>query len=248
MIRLARLSRVITYLNFKSNVKMSLRLGKLIFFLILYLHLIGCFWFYIARQDEEWRPPLDEYRDFTEIYIEDSWTQYFTSLYYSVLLLAGNDMLPQGNLQVIFSTIMIFAAAIINANIFGNIAVLLQQIYRKSSNFQEKLENATTTMKSLNIPEPLQKTVQQYLTSTQSTLEQQTEFDKFLSLLSPSLRIQITKHIFQAALLSNDVFDGKPEIIDQILQDLDTSLFLPENEICRQDSIGREIFFLAKGE
>ena len=139
LIRLARLSRVITYLNFKSNVKMSLRLGKLIFFLILYLHLIGCFWFYIARQDEKWSPPFDEAKDETELYQESAFYQYITSLYYSVLLLAGNDMLPQGSVQIIFSTIMIFAAAIINANIFGNIAVLLQQIYRKSFKFSRKV-------------------------------------------------------------------------------------------------------------
>ena len=56
-----------------------------------------------------------------------------------------------------FTTIIIFASFIINANIFGNIAVLLQQMYRKSSNFQEKLEMATSTMKNINIPDKLQK-------------------------------------------------------------------------------------------
>lgn len=38
LIRVLRLSRLITYLNLKSELKMSLKLGKLIFFLILYLH------------------------------------------------------------------------------------------------------------------------------------------------------------------------------------------------------------------
>lgn len=66
-------------------------------------------------------------------------------------------MSPQGYFQIIFVTILLFAASIINANIFGNIAVLLQQIYRKSSAFQDKLEMATSTMKNINIPERLQK-------------------------------------------------------------------------------------------
>jgi len=38
LIRVARLSRVIKYLNLKSNLKMSLGLAKLVFFLFLYLH------------------------------------------------------------------------------------------------------------------------------------------------------------------------------------------------------------------
>jgi hypothetical protein len=56
--------------------------------------------------------------------------QYIVSLYYSVLSLAGNDMLPQNGLQITFATILTLAAAIINANIFGNMAVLLQQLNR----------------------------------------------------------------------------------------------------------------------
>ena len=248
LIRLARLSRVITYLNLQANIKMTLRLGKLIFFLILYLHLIGWFWFYIARQDEKWIPPYYEFSDTNDIYQQSDFVQYITSLYYSVLFLAGNDLLPQGTVQILFATIAIFAAAIINANIFGNIAVLLQQINRKNANFQEKLELANTTMKNLRIPERLQKTIQQYLTSTESTLDQQKEFDSFLSMLSPSLKIEVTKHIFHNAILSNPVFDRKTEIIDDILHNLNTCLYFPENEIWSQGTIGRELYFLAKGE
>lgn len=38
LVRVLRLSRLITYLNVKSELKMSLKLAKLIFFLILFLH------------------------------------------------------------------------------------------------------------------------------------------------------------------------------------------------------------------
>ena len=38
LVRVLRLSRLITYLNFKNDVKMSLKLIKLVFFLVLYLH------------------------------------------------------------------------------------------------------------------------------------------------------------------------------------------------------------------
>jgi len=41
LVRILRLSRLITYMNLKDDVKMSLKLGKLIFFLIMYIHCIG---------------------------------------------------------------------------------------------------------------------------------------------------------------------------------------------------------------
>ena len=41
LIRIVRLTKLITYLNLKDDVKMSLKLGKLIFFLIMYIHCVG---------------------------------------------------------------------------------------------------------------------------------------------------------------------------------------------------------------
>ena len=248
LIRVARLSRLIAYLNLKSDIKMAIRLIKLVFFLILYLHCISCFWFYIVRQREVWIPPLDEMYDNTIIYQRHHFYQYLTSLYYSVLMLAGNDLNPQGVTELIFATIFILAASIINANIFGNIAVILQQINKRSSSFHEKVESATTTMRNMSIPENLQNKIQAYLISTQSTLDQQQEYDNFLKLLSPSLKREVTKHIFQESIACNPIFEDRTEIIDLILYDLTAVLFLPEDNICRQGTVGTEFYFLAKGE
>lgn len=41
LVRVLRLSRLITFMNLKDDIKMSLKLIKLIFFLVLYLHLIA---------------------------------------------------------------------------------------------------------------------------------------------------------------------------------------------------------------
>ena len=41
LVRILRLSRLITYINLQNDVKMSLKLGKLIFFLIMYIHCVG---------------------------------------------------------------------------------------------------------------------------------------------------------------------------------------------------------------
>jgi hypothetical protein len=42
LIRIARLSRIIAYMNVKEDFKLILKLIKLIFFLVMYLHLLGC--------------------------------------------------------------------------------------------------------------------------------------------------------------------------------------------------------------
>ena len=53
------------------------------------------------------------------------------SIYHSVLLMTGNDAFPVGDIQVFFVVFSNTVGAIINANIFGNMAVLIQDLNRK---------------------------------------------------------------------------------------------------------------------
>ena len=77
-----------------------LKLAKLVFFLIMYLHCLACIWFLIVEQDKTWIPPLDYVFIETEVYQQTNAYQYWISLYHSVLMLTGNDVGPRGNYQV----------------------------------------------------------------------------------------------------------------------------------------------------
>ena len=76
LVRVLRLSKLITYLNLKSNVKMSLKLAKLIFFIVMFIHCLACIWFYIVSADNSWCPPLDDKYIVTELYTMDQFTKY----------------------------------------------------------------------------------------------------------------------------------------------------------------------------
>jgi len=126
-------------------------------------------------------------------------------------MLGGNDVGPRTDVQLVFVTLMLVMAAIINANIFGNIAVLIQSLNRKAANFQEKMEYASETMKNLKIPAEIQDDVKSYLTYTQTTLDHQKDLDVFLNMLSPSLRHQVSVLIFHDTIATNSCFKGKIE-------------------------------------
>ena len=97
LIRLVRLNRLITGLHAERRVKTILKIIKLTFFLMLYVHCQGCVWYFVVKQDQLWIPPVQ--------YIETSltanfiWTmpliyQYWMAIYTSLLMLMGNDILP----------------------------------------------------------------------------------------------------------------------------------------------------------
>ena len=53
---------------------------------------------------------------------------YIESYYYAILLLCANDIGPVGSLQVFIVCLCILLGAIANANIFGNMAVLISEM------------------------------------------------------------------------------------------------------------------------
>lgn len=59
LIRVIRLNRIIRDMNAQSHIKVVLKLFKLTFFLLLYVHIQSCLWYAIVKQDKLWMTPHD---------------------------------------------------------------------------------------------------------------------------------------------------------------------------------------------
>eukprot|EP00347_Sterkiella_histriomuscorum_P022573 403337973 len=247
LLRVLRLSKIITYMNATDEIKLSLKLFKMLFFLVMYLHCQACAWFYITALDETWIPPVNMAYNNNQFYQDDVASQYFMALYTSLLILYGGDLFPRGNLQLGFLSLAFILSALINANILGTIAVIIQTLNRRASRFQEQIDIANTAMKNMKLPEDLQRKVQDFMMYTQSNLDYQKQLDMFLNMISPSLRLQVTQHIFLIAISKNIIFKGNQELIRFVVHNIITLLYLPEDIIIRQDTKAHHIFFLAQG-
>ena len=203
LIRLSRLSRIITRLNFRDDVKIIFKVLELIFTLIVLIHCLACFWYYVVDRDKDWVPPLDFIHLKTNLYNEGTFKKYFSSVYHAIMMLNGGEVGPRTVLELIFVSIIMLAGAIINANIFGNMAVLIQNMNRKDTKFQEQIDTANTAMKNLKLPAKTQRMVKDFMLSTQSTFDQQQELNKFLEMISPSLRFMVSSHIYTKMIVGN---------------------------------------------
>lgn len=248
LIRVLRISRIIMYLNAKENVKLTLKLVNIIFFLILYVHCQGCVWWLIVNSNEQWVPPYDFLYVQSWIFEDTLAMKYWTAIYHSTSIVAANDISPRNIGQLIFCVVGLLTCAIINANILGNITMIVTSMNKKVAAFQEKLDTVNTAMNNMHIPNETMKKVQNYIMSTQGTLENQQEMEDFLELISPSLRLEVTKHIFSQIVVTNSLFGGNEELIDYLIKYLITSLFLPEDIIINQGDFANDLFFLARGE
>lgn len=129
----------------------------------------------------------------TDLYDRSIYYQYLMSFYISILMLNGNEVGPRNLIEYVFVSTALVIGAMLNANIFGNMAVLLQEMNKKSSKFREKMDTAKTAMRNMGIPTIMENKVINYLIYTQSNLDKQSEFKSMNSMISPSLRMEIVR-------------------------------------------------------
>ena len=134
--RILRLSKIIRYLRTTNDVKASLRIFKMVLFLSVYLHCYTCMWWIIVKQNETWIPPMDQtvFADYS-IYTSDFLKQYLYSLLYAVQVCLGSDIFPTDSFETVVTAIGIFVGGLINANIFGELAMIFSELDKNEKIF-----------------------------------------------------------------------------------------------------------------
>ena len=137
--RVLRISTLVKESNMDKGSKSMLMMFYYYFLFIIYLHLVGCLWFFFLEKTYEesktnsryqpWIPPYDYYDGndgFWLRYENEEWMYlYFVCLYYSVLVIGGNEMGPKELQELVFMVIINLTGAIFQAYIFGELAVLI---------------------------------------------------------------------------------------------------------------------------
>jgi hypothetical protein len=92
----------------------------------------------------------------------DMWRRFIVCVYYMVLVIGGNELGPQTEIQYIFIVAVNLTGAIINAVIFGDLAVLMSQILRQGADFQQQIDTANIAMTNIKLPSDVQQEVREF--------------------------------------------------------------------------------------
>jgi len=114
--------------------KLTLKLFFLIMGLVFYTHLTACAIFYVARIDKTWVPNMTRFEN-TSIYDSPPTSQYLGAVYTSIMMLTGNEINPTSDLMIAVSSFLTVVGALIIANVFGTMAVVVSTLNRRSQRF-----------------------------------------------------------------------------------------------------------------
>lgn len=125
-----KLGKIIMYLRVDGEIKQYFNLINLVFFIIIYIHCFACLWWFIVKYDEEWIPPKytpypDSYKSIYDLSIE---SQYINCLYMATQVFGGVDQQPRDSVQTWLISLGLMLGAVINANIFGELTVIMASL------------------------------------------------------------------------------------------------------------------------
>mmetsp|Transcript_99790 Transcript_99790/g.137269 ORF Transcript_99790/g.137269 Transcript_99790/m.137269 type:complete len:292 (-) Transcript_99790:372-1247(-) len=118
--RVFRVGALITQANMDKNTKAAMKIFYFTFLLFIYIHLVGCMWFLVvdtnADKERRWIPPYD-FIDYTKSHFfeDEILRRYYVCLYYSVLIIGGNELGPSSDLELFFIVSANLIGAIVNA-------------------------------------------------------------------------------------------------------------------------------------
>lgn len=199
----------------------------------------------IVNIEKKWVPGSDYQTAHTHFYEDSQLSQFITVYYTGACILNGGEVGPRTELELVFVSSMLVISAIINAHIIGSLAVIIQELNKKSARFYEKLDTANTTMTNLKLTPELRKRVINYIIYTQSGFDRIDEMKSFKSMLSPSLNTEVVREIFS---FINPIFAGiSDNLMDYVLEKISTESYPPEDEIVKQGDFANFMYFISAG-
>ncbi len=240
MFRLIRIIKSIRMFDLVHKINRSrinpaiLRLFFLIFWVLLLAHLIACGWIAINGLN----PEIDHI------------TQYIRAYYWTITTLTTigyGDITPDGNLQTVFVIFIELIGAGIYGLIIGNIANLVANIDVAKTQFKKKMETINTFLKYRDIPDQIQKKVNQYynyLWETRGGHNDAQILHDFPLSLKTDISLFLNKDIIEKVPL----FEGtSKEFINEIILNLTPVVFTPNDNIVTAGEVGNDMFFISKG-
>ena len=147
--RMLRIYNLINESNFEKGKKILLLIWFYYLVFVIYLHIIACLWFLMIEMTymeslmdpsiKVWEPPYDSHihegddNIWTFYENEQHWLVYWICLYYSVMVIGGNDLMPMELREMTFAVIINLTGSICYVYIIGEISVLIVKLGSKSS-------------------------------------------------------------------------------------------------------------------
>jgi hypothetical protein len=127
------------------------------------------------------------------------------SIYYSVVVIGGNELQPGQPTEFFFGMVMNVIGFIFITWISGEVAVLVANLSSSGSAMQGTIDEVNSVMNNQKLSNELQYGIRSHFLRVQGTMAEQEELENFFQEISAPLRIIVYKELFTKILISKNM-------------------------------------------
>ncbi len=232
------------------------RATRIVMIILVIMNILACLWFFIGTAPDDgslihtdWFRLMNEETlgyNYDGLKRSELWLQ---SIYYSLLILIGDGVIPRSSQQHAFCAFMMIFGTVGTAVLIGETANLIQKMQAAKSRFDLKIENLDYMMGYLKLPKMLQYRVKEYyefLWNEHRCLNG--DPTPFLNELSPSLKAEVDLFLKRGLILQSNLFiEAPPQFVRDVSAMLEIVFYLRGDYIVREGEQGNSMFFISKG-
>lgn len=218
--RLTKLYKLFDFIDrtdTKTNFPNIFRISSLIIFLLIIIHLNGCFFFFISNtiglgSDGFVYPPRSNVTEVTLVVnVSEPWDEfmnmYIYSFYWSTLTLTTVAEVPAPvyNSEFIIMTLELLGGVLIFATIIGNVGSMISNMNAAKTDFQKQMDGVKKYMEFRGVGQELERRIIHwfdYLWVNKQSLDEET----ILSILPDKLKAEIAIHVHYDTMRGVKVF------------------------------------------
>eukprot|EP00002_Diphylleia_rotans_P032087 TRINITY_DN6709_c0_g1_i5.p1 TRINITY_DN6709_c0_g1~~TRINITY_DN6709_c0_g1_i5.p1 ORF type:complete len:595 (+),score=101.23 TRINITY_DN6709_c0_g1_i5:92-1876(+) len=226
-----------------------IRISRLIFFIFCFIHTYGCLWYLVSTTATEGQPSWIKNYKLSEA---DTLTKYIASCYWVLTVISTvgfGDIIPTRNAERLFAMFTMLTGAGIYALVMGTMTSIVQAMDRSANRYREKLDDLEEYIAYRKLPSKLKQRILSYYQVLWARSRGIDE-SKIVQDLPSSLRAAIAMYLNRPLLKKCPLFKDctTPGFINSVVVHLSPVVALPGEYVIRQGEIGREMFFVRKGE
>lgn len=215
------------------------------FFLI--AHFASCGWYLVIHFERDY--VSEGYSGNNEIFFMQTGWKYARAFYWAISTMTSfNNTYPTTDLEAGFTLAVCVVGVVFWVILIGTVQSLFQQLDATETEFKNKIERLSNYLRYRKIPDKLQSQVLsyfQYLWSSSQGLDTDMLAD---SDLPEYIRVEIALHLSRDIIQKVPLFKNvDQQFINSMVLKLKPFVALPSVYIMRKGEIGKEMFFLSRG-
>jgi len=254
LLRLAKLKRIFVGIEdyiASTTLATMFQFLRLLFIIFLLAHWTACLWYYVASVEI-----LSEQETWVSVVLVSSpstFELYVTAFYFTISTMSTvgyGDIHPYSRLEMVFAILTMVLACGVFAYTLGSINSLLIKSGAEGNEYRSRVISVNRYMKKKDVPYDTQFRVRRYLEYLWENQKKNLLKEKeIISMLSASLRDEISSYVHGAILLSCPVFEQlEPLVISRLSKLLEGETFAPGDIITEQGQITTKMYFLQSGQ